>query len=210
MFGIVNLPTFIVAGILLNLTPGADTVYILGRSISQGRKAGIYSALGIVSGVFFHITLAAFGLSIIVAKSALAFNLIKYTGAIYLGYLGIKMWVTKSETEFTDQPLETKSPYKLYISGVLTNALNPKVALFFLVFLPQFILPGTATSPIPFFILGVIFLIPGTIWCLLLAIFSSILADKIKTNKSISNWLNKITGGIFIGLGVKLALLVKK
>src|SRR5258708_20164295 len=98
MFGIINLPTFIAAGILLNLTPGADTMYILGRSISQGKKAGIYSALGIATGTLFHTTFAAFGLSLIIARSSMAFNLIKYIGAIYLAYLGLKIFITKPQT----------------------------------------------------------------------------------------------------------------
>jgi threonine/homoserine/homoserine lactone efflux protein len=97
MFGITNFSAFIIAGILLNLTPGSDTMYILGRSISQGRKAGIFSALGISTGCVFHTTFAALGLSMIVAQSDLAFNIIKYSGAAYLFYLGIKMWFTKSK-----------------------------------------------------------------------------------------------------------------
>lgn len=209
MHGIVNLPAFIMAGILLNLIPGADTMYILGRSMSQGRKAGIYSALGIVTGVLFHTTFAAFGLSLIVARSATAFNLIKYAGAVYLGYLGVKM-IRKKGAPAQDTKLPPIKTGKLYFSGILTNLLNPKVALFFLVFLPQFITAGEVHNPIPFLILGVIFVIPGTIWCLLLAICASLLSSKIKTNGRITNWLNRITGGVFIALGLKLALTSKK
>ncbi|MDB5232008.1 MAG: yrhP [Chitinophagaceae bacterium] len=210
MLGITNLPAFIAAGILLNVSPGADTMYILGRSIAQGRKAGIYSALGIVSGVFVHITFAALGLSLIVARSAMVFSVIKYAGAVYLAYLGIQMLLKKSNQVFSMAEEDTKSLKKLYISGVLTNVLNPKVALFFLVFLPQFIIPSAAGNPLPFFILGIIFLIPGTIWCLLLALFSSMLATKIKGNISAASWINKITGGIFIALGLRLAFVSKK
>jgi len=210
MLGITNLPGFIAAGILLNLTPGADTMYILGRSIAQGRKAGIYSALGIVSGVFVHISFAALGLSLIVAKSALAFSLIKYAGAAYLAYLGVQLLVKRSDAPLNADVRGNKSLSKLYMAGMLTNVLNPKVALFFLVFLPQFVLPSAAGSPLPFFVLGIIFVIPGTIWCLLLAIFSSMLAEKIKGNKSLGVWINRVTGGIFIGLGVRLALMARK
>lgn len=209
MHGIINLPAFILAGILLNLTPGADTMYILGRSISQGRKAGIYSALGIVTGVLFHTTFAAFGLSLIVARSAMAFNLIKYAGAVYLAYLGIKM-ILKKDRSIADIKLAPVKSSKLYFSGILTNLLNPKVALFFLVFLPQFIITSEAHNPVPFLVLGIIFIIPGTIWCLLLAICAGSLSNKIRSNNKVTDWLNRVTGGVFIALGLKLALFTKK
>jgi threonine/homoserine/homoserine lactone efflux protein len=119
------------------------------------------------------------------------------------------MLLKKSETTLGIEVKENKSLGKLYISGILTNVLNPKVALFFLVFLPQFVLPGSINNPLPYFILGVIFVIPGTIWCLMLAVFSSMLSRKIRSNKSITTWINKLTGGIFIGLGLRLAFMSK-
>jgi threonine/homoserine/homoserine lactone efflux protein len=136
MYGIENYVGFVIAGILLNLTPGADTMYILTRSISQGRRAGVYSVLGIGSGCLIHTILAAFGLSIILAKSALAFNIIKYVGVAYLVYLGIKMIMEKNNLfDNKTQQLETTKLVKIYQQGLLTNVLNPKVALFFLSFL---------------------------------------------------------------------------
>ncbi|MGZ3756713.1 MAG: LysE family translocator [Mucilaginibacter sp.] len=208
MFGLINLPAFILSGILLNLTPGADTMYILGRSMAQGKKAGVYSALGISTGTLFHTTFVAFGLSLVVARSPIAFDVIKYSGAVYLIYLGIRMFLSK--------PASTSSPAlppvntgKLYLSGILTNLLNPKVALFFLVFLPQFVAPGQIHSPVPYLMLGIIFIIPGTIWCIILALFAAKLSGKINSNNQMSLWLNRLTGGVFIGLGVKLALLSK-
>jgi RhtB (resistance to homoserine/threonine) family protein len=209
MFGIINLPTFIVAGLLFILTPGADTMYILGRSIAQGKKAGIYSVLGIVTGTIIHITLVAFGLSLIVAKSVLIFNLIKYVGAIYLVWLGIKMILAKPIAA-AGPDLTKINSHKVYISGILTNLLNPKVILFFLVFLPQFVKTSEAHNPVPFLILGAILTIPGTIWCLTLAMFAARLSKKLKGNNKISIWLNRITSGVFIGLGLKLALLTKR
>jgi RhtB (resistance to homoserine/threonine) family protein len=208
MFGIINLPAFLLAGILLILTPGADTMYILSRSISQGKKAGIFSVLGIVTGTLFHTTFAAFGLSLIIAKSAMAFNLLKYVGAIYLAYLGMKMILSKSESKLEPTIVQSNSR-KLYISGILTNVLNPKAALFFLVFLPQFVKPSEAHNPVPFLILGIIFIIPGTIWCMMLVVFAARLSKKIRSNNKISLWLNRVTGGFFIVLGLKLALLSK-
>lgn len=183
MLGIINLPAFIAAGILLNLTPGADTMYILGRSMSQGRKAGIYSALGISTGVIVHINLAAFGLSLIIAKSTFAFDLIKYAGAFYLAYLGIKMLIKKPVPN--ELIIGNKASMRgVFLSGVLTNVLNPKVSLFFLVFLPQFVEPANASDPLPFLILGLIVTTSGTIWCLILAVFSSTIFNRIRNNTS--------------------------
>lgn len=209
MFGIINLPAFIVAGALLIISPGADTMYILGRSIAQGKKAGIYSVLGIVTGSLCHTTFAAFGLSLIIARSAMAFDIIKYAGAGYLAYLGIKMLLTKPAGQLE---LDTRriNPHKLYVSGILTNLLNPKVILFYLVFLPQFVATSQAHNPLPFLILGIMFIIPGTIWCIMLAVFAARLANKVKKSNKISAWLNRVTGCVFIGLGVKLALMAKK
>jgi RhtB (resistance to homoserine/threonine) family protein len=209
MFGIINLPTFILAGLLLILTPGADTMYILGRSMAQGKRAGIYSVLGIVTGTLIHVTFVAFGLSLIVARSAMIFNLIKYLGAIYLAWLGIKMILTKPDTN-PEPGITAINSHKLYLSGILTNLLNPKVILFFLVFLPQFVKTSNAHNPVPFLILGIIFIIPGTIWCIILVIFAAKLSNKIKGNSKISLWLNRVTGGVFIALGLKLALLSNK
>lgn len=207
MFGIINFEAFLIAGIVLNLTPGADTMYILGRSISQGKKAGILSALGISTGAIFHIILATLGLSIILAKSALVFEIVKYLGATYLIFLGIKSLLTKSNGKFElKQEHKQVSNIKIFTSGVLTNILNPKVALFFLAFLPQFIDPNYTQSSLSFLVLGLTFLCTGTVWCLILAVFASKLSYKIRKNYKIKLWLDKITGGIFILLGIKLAL----
>lgn len=210
MFGITNFEAFILAGIILNLTPGADTMYILGRSISQGKKAGTLSALGIATGALIHCIFAALGLSVILAKSALAFEIVKYVGAAYLIYLGIKMLITKTDEKFELKENNKKINYrKVYFSGILTNVLNPKVALFFLAFLPQFINPKYSQSFLPFLILGLTFVTTGTIWCLTLAMFSSKLSNTIRKNYKVKKWLDKTTGGIFIALGIKLALTKK-
>ncbi|MBC5992194.1 LysE family translocator [Pontibacter cellulosilyticus] len=208
MFGIINFGAFLLAGVLLNLTPGSDTVYILGRSISKGRKAGLLSALGISTGALIHTVFAAFGLSIILAQSATAFNVVKYAGAIYLIYLGVRSVAAKHKSEFAIKENATFiSNRKIYLSGILTNVLNPKVALFFLAFLPQFIDPGYANSALPFFVLGLTFVTTGTIWCIVLALFSAKLSNRIKQNIKVRVWLDRFTGMVFILLGVKLALL---
>lgn len=205
MYGIENYLGFLVAGILLNLTPGADTMYILTRSISQGRRAGIYSVLGITTGGLIHTVLAALGLSIVLAKSALAFNIIKYAGVAYLVYLGVKMIFEKNNLfDSNTQKLETTHLFKIYRQGLITNVLNPKVALFFLSLLPQFINPQYANGPIPFLILGATFMTTCTIWCFILAFSSAMISRTLRNNDRIGKIMQKISGFIFIALGIKI------
>src|SRR5207237_2572073 len=139
MFGIHDFGLFLVAGILLNLTPGPDTVYILGRSVAQGREAGVASALGICAGSIFHTCAAALGLSAILATSALAFGAIKLLGGVYLIFLGIRMLLDWRKHLSLPSNFRRRTITAAFRQGVLTNILNPKVALFFLAFLPQFI-----------------------------------------------------------------------
>lgn len=208
MFGIINFGAFIISGILLNLTPGTDTMYILSRSISQGKKAGVLSALGIASGALLHCIMAALGLSVLLSKSPTVFNGITYLGAAYLIFLGIKTLLEKPKQLEIRTVNEDKSTYKkIYLSGILTNVLNPKIALFFLAFLPQFINIEHANNTIPFLILGLTFVFTGTIWCLILASFASKFSKKIRNNDKIKYWLDKITGIIFILLGLKLVFI---
>lgn len=204
MFGIINFEVFLIAAILLNLTPGTDTMYIVSRSIAQGRTAGIYSALGISAGIVVHTFLAAFGLSVILMQSAFLFNLIKVAGAIYLAYLGIRMIFAKNETK-EQQSLPKQSNKKILLQGMITNVTNPKVALFFLAFLPQFIHTNSGVpSPAPFIILGLTFTLTGGIWCLLTAYFSSMATSRLRGNSRVSTVLNRLTGIVFIAMGIKL------
>ncbi|RUL48208.1 LysE family translocator [Lysinibacillus antri] len=204
MFGIINFEVFLFAAILLNLTPGTDTMYIVSRSISQGRTAGIFSALGITAGVVVHTLLAAFGLSIILTQSIFLFTLIKIVGAIYLAYLGLKMLITRNTTN-EQQTLPTQSNKKIFLQGMITNVTNPKVALFFLAFLPQFIHTDSGiATPIPFIVLGLTFTLTGGIWCLIMAYFSSMATTKLRGNTKVSTVLNKLTGVVFIAMGIKL------
>lgn len=205
-FGILHFPSFLLAGILLNLTPGSDTLYILARSISQGRSAGVLSALGISTGALLHTTAAAAGLSALLAGSAALFNLIKYAGSLYLVYLGIKALKTGSAIQPGEVMRRRDCPGReIYISGVLTNVLNPKVALFFLAFLPQFVMPGYHSAILSFLLLGITFVATGTIWCLFLALFASALTEKIFENRRFSKLLNTFSGILFIGLGITMA-----
>ncbi len=211
MTGIIHFETFLLTGILLNLTPGNDAIYILTKSIGQGKNAGIVSALGIGTGCLVHTILAAFGLSLIIAQSILLFNIIKYAGAVYLLYMGYKMLVDSSKLAMNQAVMSENIDYwKIYRDGIITNVLNPKVALFFIAFLPQFIDPNLKNTTIPFLALGTTFVTTGTIWCLILAFFASAFFTKLKNNPKIANYINKICGFALIGLGIKVALADQK
>jgi RhtB (resistance to homoserine/threonine) family protein len=210
MTGITNFETFLLSGILLNLTPGNDTIFILTRSIGQGRKAGIISALGIGTGNIIHTTLAAFGLSLIVSKSILLFTVIKYAGAAYLLYIGYKMLTDKSQLNTSEVEFSKLINYrKIYTDAMITNVLNPKVTLFFIAFLPQFIDPTFRNTVLPFLILGITFTTTGTIWCLILANFSSAIFAKLKASGKISKYINRVCGLALVALGIKVALTEK-
>jgi len=205
MFGIHDFGLFLAAAILLNLTPGPDTVYILGRSIAQGREAGIASALGISLGSIFHTCAAALGLSAVLATSAVAFGAIKLLGGAYLIFLGLKMFFEQSGQLSLPSNFRRRTTAAAFRQGVLTNVLNPKVALFFLAFLPQFIDPGSNAKIAAFISLGLTFVITGTIWCLVLAWFASAFSERLRTNETISQWLNRTAGALFVFLGMRLA-----
>jgi len=205
MFGIHDFGLFLAAGILLNLTPGPDTVYILGRSIAQGREAGIASALGICVGSIFHSCAAALGLSAILATSAVAFAAIKLLGGAYLIFLGIKMLLDRRRQLTLPSNFRRRTTIAAFRQGVFTNVLNPKVALFFLAFLPQFIDPASNMKVFAFLMLGLTFVTTGTIWCLILAWFASAFSERLRTNETIGQWLNRAAGALFVFLGLRLA-----
>ena len=205
MFGIHNFGLFLAAGVLLNLTPGPDTLYILGRSAAQGREAGVASALGISLGSIFHTCAAALGLSAILATSAFAFVAIKLVGGAYLVFLGIKMILDRHRKLILPSNFRRRTMIAAFRQGVLTNVLNPKVALFFLAFLPQFIDPASNMKIAAFITLGLTFVTTGTIWCLVLAWFAASFSERWRNNESIAQWLNRTAGAVFIFLGLRLA-----
>jgi RhtB (resistance to homoserine/threonine) family protein len=205
MFGIHDFGLFLAAAILLNLTPGPDTLYILGRTIVQGREAGIASAFGISLGSIFHTCAAALGLSAILATSAIAFGSIKLLGGAYLIFLGLKMIFERSGQLSLPSNFRRRTTAAAFRQGVLTNVLNPKVALFFLAFLPQFIDPASGTKVFAFLFLGLTFVTTGTIWCLILAWFASAFSNRLRTNETVAQWLNRTAGALFVFLGMRLA-----
>ncbi len=206
MFGIHDFGIFLVTSILLNLTPGTDTFYILGRSVSQGKSAGIASALGIASGAMVHTAAAALGLSALLAASATAFLILKLVGAAYLVYLGARMLLARQPMSSLTADFSSSRLLAVYCQGLLTNVLNPKVALFFLAFLPQFIAADSNDSYLAFAALGLCFVVTSTIWCLCLAWFASGLRDRLDGNQQFATVLNRVAGGLFILLGLRLAV----
>jgi threonine/homoserine/homoserine lactone efflux protein len=206
MFGTHHLALFVLSGLLLNLTPGQDTFYIIGRSVAQGRRAGILSVLGITSGCVVHTLAAAFGLSAILATSARAFLVVKFAGAAYLAYLGLKMLLERSMGGASLTELPREGSWKIYRAGVLTNVLNPKVALFFMAFLPQFVDPKATSTLGAFLFLGIVFMCNGTAWCLILAWSASAMSRRFRENPSAGILLKRAAGVVFIGLGARLAV----
>lgn len=205
MFGIHDFPLFLASGLLLNLTPGPDTAYILGRSIAQGRAAGIASAFGITIGSIFHTCAAALGLSAILATSVIAFGAIKLIGGAYLIFLGIKMFLERQSDWGLPTQFRRSTTTAAFRQGILTNVLNPKVALFFLAFLPQFIDPAS-TAKVPAFVaLGLTFVTTGTIWCLILAWFAASVSARLRANQTIAQWFNRAIASLFVFLGARLA-----
>jgi RhtB (resistance to homoserine/threonine) family protein len=207
LIGVENLLTFIITASIFVMTPGLDTIFILNKSISQGKKAGIYATLGINTGVLVHTVFAALGLSLIIAKSVFAFALLKYVGAAYLVYLGITKLISKETIVNTDAiKKQIKSSKHNFISGVINNVLNPKAALFVLAFFPQFIKREYISSPIPFIILGITYAILGITWLMMLTLFASTFSKKLADHPKTDKWINRFSGATFILMGLKVAL----
>lgn len=207
MLGTHDLTLFIVSGLLLNVTPGADSLYIATRSATQGLAAGVAAVLGIGLGCCVHVLAAALGLSAVLATSAYAFTVVKLAGAAYLVYVGVSLLRTRSGGEpgapaaaIARAPLPT-----IVAQGFLTNVLNPKVALFFLAFVPQFILPAAANKPLAFVFLGAIFTVNGVLWCLFLA-WAAARLRAFGLGRRTATWVSRGVGALFVVLGVRLAL----
>ena len=210
MAGTQHLWLFIVSGLLLNITPGPDSLFIMARSATQGWRAGFVACWGIGSGVFVHVFAAALGLSALLATSATAFAVVKVIGAAYLAWIGIGMLRQRvggdEPATRIDAPPRTIAYRDIFRQGFLTNVLNPKVALFFLAFVPQFIAPDASSKPLAFILLGAIFDVNGMLWCHSLALFTAFASRRFKVGAGVSRWLNRTMGSVFVALGAKLAL----
>jgi threonine/homoserine/homoserine lactone efflux protein len=209
MLGIHELWLFIISGLLLNVTPGPDTAYIIGRSVQLGWRGGAAAALGIGTGCLVHVFGAAIGLSALLAASSAAFTLVKWIGAAYLCFMGVKMLLSRQPLP-TDTVADADGAIALrqvFLQGALTNVLNPKVALFFLAFLPQFVAADSPHKATAFVLLGLIFVCNGTLWCLSVAAFAARAAGRIRQSGRVLRWINRALGGLFVYLGVRVAML---
>jgi threonine/homoserine/homoserine lactone efflux protein len=208
MLGINELWLFVVSGLLLNVTPGPDTAYIIGRSIQLGWRGGAAAAIGISCGCLVHVFGAAIGLSALLMTSSAAFAVVKLAGAAYLLFSGIQMLLSRPRP-MADVKLQGAAiPLgRVFWQGALTNVLNPKVALFFLEFLPQFVAADSPHKTLAFLSLGLIFILNGTLWCLGIAAFAAKAASRIRRSDGVTVWINRVLGGMFIYLGFRVAML---
>jgi threonine/homoserine/homoserine lactone efflux protein len=205
---------FVVAGVLLNLTPGPDVLYIVSHALRSGARAGMVAALGITAGCFVHIVAAAVGVSALMAASSAAFTVLKWVGAAYLVYVGLRLLATRSESAMQLEAARADSTgagsqlaYRaVFLRGFWTNALNPKVALFFLAFVPQFIAPSVAHKPLAFLLLGLLFNFNGLWVNLGWALAAAWLARRVGAVQKSLRTLDRIAGAMFVGFGIKLAL----
>jgi threonine/homoserine/homoserine lactone efflux protein len=200
---------FAVAALMLNLTPGNDMLYVAARSGSQGTKAGIVSSLGIMVGCMVHIVAAVIGLSAIIAGSAVAFNVVKYLGAAYLVYMGVRSILNKKKSLGLKKNIKRLSYRTIFFQGFATNVLNPKVALFFLAFLPQFINIETGNTALQILFLGTWFDVGGTLVNILVAVLCGRISMWLSQSPRFVQWQERITGAMLIGLGIKVALTKK-
>jgi threonine/homoserine/homoserine lactone efflux protein len=208
MLGIHDFWLFVASGLLLNVTPGPDTAFIVGRGLQFGWRGGAAAALGVSAGCLVHVTAAAVGLSALLMASTLAFTAVKLIGAAYLIWLGVGMLLSRA-TGFAAAADDAPAlrPAQVFRQGMLTNALNPKVALFFLAFLPQFVDADAPHKALAFLVLGLIFVANGTLYCLALAAFAARAADRLRRSGSLLQWINRGLGALFVALGLRVALL---
>ena len=204
---------FVAAGLLLNLTPGPDVLYIVSNALRGGARVGMVAALGITAGCFVHIFAAAVGVSALMAASATAFTVLKWLGAAYLVYVGGRLLFSKVDAAIhleASHAYSTRAtgrmPYKaIFLRGFWTNALNPKVALFFLAFLPQFIAPAVEHKPLAFLLLGLLFNFNGLWVNIGWALTGAWLANRASVVRKRMQWMDRFAGAMFIAFGIKLA-----
>ncbi len=207
MMGIHAYGLFLASGILMNVMPGQDTMFIIGRSLTGGSRAGVAAALGVTVGSLGHTLAAALGLSAILATSAFAFTAVKLVGAAYLLYLGARLLLGREPTGAPGAGTATApaAPSAAFAQGIVTNILNPKVALFFLAFLPQFIDPASESKTLAFLVLGATFVTTGLAWCLVLAVAAARLQRFFASHPGARILLDRTVGALFVGLGARLA-----
>src|ERR1700752_377613 len=206
MLGIHELWLFVLSGLLLNVKPGPETAYIIGRSIQLGWRGGAVAAIGLSCGCLVHVFASAIGLSALLMASSTAFTMLKLAGAAYLLITGVQMLLSRSRP-LTEVALEggATSLSAVFWQGALTNVLNPKVALFFLAFLPQFVDAEAPHKAVAFLALGLIFIFNGTLWCLTIAIIAARAAERVQRSGRMMEIVNRGLGALFVYLGARIA-----
>jgi len=197
--------TFLFAALMLNIAPGPDMVYVMARSVGQGRLAGFVSAFGIFAGCLAHMLAAALGIAALLRSSVLAFQAIRYAGAAYLLYLGIRFLFQPAKPTHLQQ-FDRSNLRSIFLQGVVTNVLNPKVALFFLAFLPQFVDTKCGSVALQVVFLGMIFNTSGTLVNLAVAYAASGLGELFRQNPSLARVQHRLTGCVCVGLGIRVAI----
>ncbi|MCB0194422.1 MAG: LysE family translocator [Anaerolineae bacterium] len=200
-----TLTLFIAAAVALIVTPGPAVLYVVARSIDQGRMAGIVSTLGIGVGTLVHVAAAALGVSALLVSSALAFNVVKYLGAAYLIYLGVRKF-TASESVTSLEVAESQKLARVFYQGIVVNVLNPKTALFFFAFLPQFVNVSRGDIALQVFFLGTIFVIVGVVSDSVWAVLAGTMGQWLKGNLRFLTAQRYFAGTVFIALGITTAL----
>ncbi len=203
--GLTNLGLFLAASIALILAPGPDSLYVLARGLGQGRRAGVIAALGSSSGLLVHTTLAALGLALLLQTSEVAYTLVRVGGALYLIYLGVRALLSRERLAI-GAPARQFSPGRMYLQGLLTNVLNPKIALFFIAFLPQFVDPNTGSFALSMLTLGAIFAALTITYLALVGLLSGSLGQALLTRPRLASAIRWLTGGVFISLGLRLLI----
>ncbi|MDR2106147.1 MAG: LysE family translocator [Coriobacteriales bacterium] len=238
MLGIINYGAFVAAALILNLTPGVDTLYILGKSVTGGPRVGIASALGISGGLVVHTLLLAFGLTLILVGVPPLFWALKILGACYLAIMGVRTLLSRQPLELPSDTQPTGEARKdirracgaqetqgdkgdgsvgrlgggrdasgagrAFVQGAVTNITNPKIALFFLAFLPQFVDPLAATGPLPFVLLGLTFICTSTVWCVLLALAAGQFKRLLERHLRLPLVTSRIVGLLYLALGISI------
>ncbi|ANA40698.1 lysine transporter LysE [Geobacter anodireducens] len=200
-----NLSVFLVSVVLVTVAPGPDIIQVLTRGVSQGRMAGLAAAAGFSTGCIFHTTLAAVGVSALIRSSEVAFTLIKLAGAFYLIYIGIGS-LRNRRAALVGEPAGFDALGAIYRQSIVANILNPKVTLFFLAFLPQFVSPASATPGLQLMGLGIIFMVVTIIIFGAVAIFAGLIGDWLRRRPAVAGRLQVLAGVTFIGLGIRVAL----
>ncbi|MGK9065313.1 LysE family translocator [Stutzerimonas chloritidismutans] len=196
---------FFSAAIALNIAPGPDLMFVLSRTLSGGRRIGVASACGVCSGALVHVVAAALGLSAILATSALAFTVVKYVGAAYLLYLGIQT-LRSAGGQFSLRPAPRTNGWQAYRQGILVDILNPKAAIFFMAFLPQFVRPEQGAVATQLLVLGVLVVLVAIVIECSLVLLVARASSALRGNQRLRLWLDRVLGSVLVGLGIRLGL----